>query len=54
MFEKLYATFDRRLVYTAAALRSQTERLVWDRDSPLLTDTIPRLDAFPEMTPRVG
>lgn len=54
MFRRLYAIFDRRFVYTAAALRSRTERRVWDRESPLLTDTITRQDAFAEMEPQVG
>ena len=54
MFQRLYAIFDRRFVYTAAALRSRTKRQVWDRESPLLTDTILRQDAFAEMEPRVG
>ena len=54
MFQRLYAIFDRRFVYTAAALRSRTKRQVWDRESPLLTDTIWRQEAFAEIEPRVG
>ncbi|MYB31475.1 MAG: hypothetical protein F4Y20_02815 [Acidobacteria bacterium] len=54
MFQRLYAIFDRRFVYTAATLRSRTRRKVWHRESPLLRDTILRQDAFAEMEPRVG
>ena len=54
MFRRLYAIFDRRFVYTAATLRSRTKRQVWDRESPLLTETIKPQDAFAEMEPRVG
>ena len=54
MFQRLYAIYDRRFVYNAPALRSRTEREVWDRESPLLTDTIFRDEAFAEMEPRVG
>ena len=53
MFQRLYAIFDRRFVYTAPALRSRTKRQVWDPESPLLTDTITRQEAFAEMEPRV-
>ena len=54
MFQRLYAIFDRRFVYTAATLRSRTKRQAWDRESPLLTETITGRDAFAEMEPRVG
>lgn len=54
MFQRLYAIYDRRFVYNAPALRSRTEREVWDRESPLLTDTIFRDEAFAELEPRVG
>lgn len=54
MFHRLYAIYDRRFVYNAPQLRSHTEREVWDRESPLLTDTIFRDEAFAEMEPRVG
>lgn len=54
MFQRLYAIFDRRFVYTAPALRSRTKRKVWDPESPLLADTITRQDAFAEMEPRIG
>lgn len=40
MFQRLYAIYDRRFVYDAPALRSRTEREIWDRESPLLSDTI--------------
>ena len=53
MFQRLYAIYDRRFVYNAPALRSRTEREVWDRESPLLTDLISRNEAFAEMEPRV-
>ena len=54
MFQRLYRIYDRRFVYNAPALRSRTEREVWDRESPLLTDIIMRDEAFAEMEPRVG
>lgn len=54
MFQRLYAIYDRRFVYNAPALRSRTEREVWDRESPLLTDVISRDEAFAEMEPRAG
>ena len=54
MFQRLYAIFDRRFVYSAAALRSRTERQVWNRESPLLTDTIWRQAAYAGIEPRVG
>ncbi len=54
MFQRLYAIYDRRFVYDAPALRSRTRREEWDRESPLLTDTIMRDEAFAEMEPRVG
>ena len=54
MFQRLYAIYDRRFVYNAPALRSRTEREVWDRESRLLADTIWRDEAFAEMEPRVG
>ena len=53
MFERLYAIYDRRFVYNAPALRRRTAREVWDRESPLLTDTIGRDESFAEMNPRV-
>lgn len=54
MFRRLYAIYDRRFVYNAPALRSRTERESWDRESPLLTNTILRDEGFAEMEPRVG
>ena len=54
MFRRLYAIYDRRFVYNAPALRSRTEREVWDRESPLLDDVISRDEAFAEMEARVG
>ena len=53
MFQRLYAIYDRRFVYNAPALRRRTAREVWDRESPLLTDTIGRDESFAEMNPRV-
>ena len=46
--------YDRRFVYDAPALRSRTEREIWDRESPLLSDTIFRDEAFAEMEARTG
>lgn len=54
MFQRLYSIYDRRFVYNAPALRSRTAREVWDQESPLLTDTISRQEAFAEMDPRLG
>ncbi|MCY4571478.1 MAG: hypothetical protein OXF01_01650, partial [Gemmatimonadetes bacterium] len=54
MFRRLYAIYDRRFVYNAPALRSRTEREVWDRESPLLTEMISRDEGFAEMEPRMG
>lgn len=54
MFQRLYAIYDRRFVYDAPALRSRTEREIWDRESPLLSDTISRDEAFAEMEARTG
>ena len=54
MFQRLYAIYDRRFVYDAPALRSRTEREIWDRESPLLSDTIFRDEAFAEMEARTG
>lgn len=53
MFRRLYTIYDRRFVYNAPALRSRTEREVWDRESPLFVDLISRDKAFAEMEPRV-
>ena len=53
MFQRLYAIYDRRFVYQAPALRSQTEREVWDPESPLLRDTISRDEAFAELEARL-
>ena len=53
-FQRLYAIYDRRFVYDAPALRSRTEREIWDRESPLLSDTIFRDEAFAEMEARTG
>lgn len=53
MFRRLYAIYDLRFVYDAPALRSRTEREVWDRESPLLADTVSRDEAFAEMEARV-
>ena len=54
MFRRLYAIYDIRFVYDAPALRSRTEREVWDRESPLLADAVSRDEAFAEMEARVG
>ena len=54
MFQRLYAIYDRRFVYNAPALRSRTERDVWDRESPLLAAVISRDEGFAEMELRVG
>ena len=54
MFRRLYAIYDRRFVYNAPALRSRTEREVWDRESPLLVDVVSRDKEFAEMELRVG
>jgi hypothetical protein len=47
-FEKLYASYDLRFVYSAPALEAETRRLEWDPESPVLahaqaTGFIPRL-----------
>ncbi len=47
-FEKLYAAYDLRFVYSAPALEAETRRLEWDPDSPVLalanaTGFVPRL-----------
>jgi len=48
-FEKLYAQYDQRFVYTAPALATTTRRLEWAPDSPALRD--PRMKDF---TARAG
>ena len=54
MFQRLYAIYDRRFVYNAPALKSRTERGMWDKESPLLADTVWRDEAFAEMEPPRG
>ena len=54
MFRRVYAIYDRRFVYNAPALKSRTEREVWDRESPLLADVISRDEGFAEMEARMG
>jgi hypothetical protein len=48
-FEKLYATYDLRFVYTAPALDDVTRRLEWDPESPVIA---PALEAG--FSPRVA
>jgi hypothetical protein len=38
-FEKLYAQYDQRFIYAAPALRTTTQRLEWDPESPVLGDS---------------
>lgn len=51
-FRKLYASYDRRFIYHAPALKSRTRRENWDSESPLLVDTILESEDFGEMPPR--
>jgi hypothetical protein len=37
-FDKLYAAYDLRYVYSAPALERQTRRLEWAPDSPIISD----------------
>jgi hypothetical protein len=48
-FVDLYTSYDLRYVYNAKRLRSQTRRLVWDRESPAVWDA-----RTAGMTPRIG
>jgi hypothetical protein len=48
-FNRLYAQYDQRFVYSAPGLKNVTKRLAWDPESPVLSD--PRID---EYTPRLG
>ena len=48
-FEKLYASYELRFVYSAPALESRTRRLVWDVNSPAIemamaSGFVPRID----------
>lgn len=57
-FEKLYAQYDLRFVFSAPALKSITRRLEWDPDSPVIHDS--RVSQFnvrvadPTHPPRCG
>ena len=51
-FHKLYASYDRRFIYHAPALKSRTRRENWDPESPLLVDTVLAGDDFGEIAPR--
>ncbi len=54
MFERIYELYDRRFVYQAPALKSQTRRLEWSRSSPFLQDTLLSSPDFREFKPRVS
>lgn len=53
-FRRLIETYDRRFVYQAPALKSRTERLMWDPDSPAIADTFAGNTAFAEMNLRLA
>jgi hypothetical protein len=48
-FDRLYSQYDQRFVYAAPGLKRVTKRLVWDPESPVLSD--PRIN---EYLPRLG
>ena len=52
MFQRLYATYDRRFVDSTRALKQTTRRRFWHRDSPLLEEMAGRNDLRAEMVPR--
>lgn len=48
-FEKIYRQYDQRYVYSAPALKKTTQRLEWDRRSPVLNDS-----RLADYTPRLA